>query len=70
LPEKNEISTAGFNEKGWGVFAFYNIFGQSFEMSKQLMKRENEKDIRNTTVDSWDTNRGGAFRWNLSRMLI
>jgi hypothetical protein len=35
------------------ISAFYRIFGQSFEMLRQLMFRENEKDIGNTTVDSW-----------------
>ena len=33
--------------------AFYKIFGLSFERLKQLMFRENEKDIGKTTVDSW-----------------
>jgi hypothetical protein len=28
-------------------------------MSKQLINKENKKDIGKTTVDSWDTNLGG-----------
>jgi hypothetical protein len=35
------------------ISAFYWIFGQSFEKLKQLMFRENEKNIGKTTVDLW-----------------
>ena len=38
-------------KKGAAISAFYRIFGQSFERSKQMMFWENEKDIGNTMVD-------------------
>jgi hypothetical protein len=35
------------------VSAFYRIFGRSFERLKQLIFRENEKNIGKPTVDLW-----------------
>jgi len=53
LPKRTNFPLPDFTKKGGAISAFYRIFGQSFEMLKQLMFWEHEKDIGKTTVDSW-----------------
>jgi hypothetical protein len=52
LAEKGKFPQPDVKRKDGEFLSFYNLFRQRFKISKQLIKRENEKDIRNPTVDS------------------
>jgi len=64
-PKRTKFPQPNVKIKDGKFSAFHNIFGLSFEMSKQLIKWENEKDIGKTTVDSW-RHEPRLSKWNFN----